>query len=70
MCLQAALACGFAGQPRLLRQRGDGAVAPTRLAAHLKETRPALLVAAAVALHENSQMHLEEADSFFKVGLR
>lgn len=43
---------------------------PTQLAAHLKETQPALLVAAAVALHEDSKMHLEEADSFFKVGLR
>ncbi|KAK2538580.1 Hps3 [Columba guinea] len=63
---ETALACGFAGQPRLLRQRRDGAVVPTQLAAHLKETQPALLVAAAVALHENSKMHLEEADSFFK----
>lgn len=30
--------------------------------------QPGLLVAATVALHENSKMELEEADIFFKVG--
>ncbi|NXT20780.1 HPS3 protein, partial [Syrrhaptes paradoxus] len=61
------LVCGFVGQPKLLRQRGEGAVIPTEFAVHLKETQPGLLVAAAVALHENSKMELEEAETFFKM---
>ncbi|XP_010145648.1 PREDICTED: Hermansky-Pudlak syndrome 3 protein, partial [Eurypyga helias] len=61
------LACGFAGQPELLRQRQEGMAVPTEFAIHLKETQPGLLVAAAVALHENSKMGLEEADAFFKM---
>ncbi|NWU65375.1 HPS3 protein, partial [Pterocles burchelli] len=64
---ETALVCGFVGQPKLLRQRGEGAVIPTEFAVHLKETQPGLLVAAAVALHENSKMELEEAETFFKM---
>ncbi|NXX98829.1 HPS3 protein, partial [Centropus bengalensis] len=61
------LACGFTGQPKLLIQRKDGIVLPTEFAVHLKEMHPGLLVAATVALHENSKIELEEADLFFKV---
>ncbi|NWX09846.1 HPS3 protein, partial [Caloenas nicobarica] len=61
------LACGFIGQPKLLRQHKDGVVVPTEFAVRLKETQPGLLVAATVALHENSKMELEEADTFFKM---
>ncbi|NXE26563.1 HPS3 protein, partial [Ardeotis kori] len=61
------LACGFIGQPKLLRQRKEGIVIPTEFAVHLKEMQPGLLVAAIVALHENSKMELEEADTFFKM---
>ncbi|KAJ7420392.1 Hermansky-Pudlak syndrome 3 protein isoform X2 [Willisornis vidua] len=61
------LACGFTGQPRLLRQHKGGIVMPTEFAVHLKEMQPGLLVAATVALHENSKIELEEADTFFKM---
>ncbi|XP_069649108.1 BLOC-2 complex member HPS3 isoform X3 [Haliaeetus albicilla] len=61
------LACGFIGQPKLLRQRKEGMVLPTEFAVHLKEMQPGLLVAATVALHENSKIELEEADTFFKL---
>ncbi|XP_064241021.1 BLOC-2 complex member HPS3 isoform X2 [Passer domesticus] len=61
------LACGFIGQPRLLQQRTEGIVMPTEFAVHLKEMQPGLLVAATVALHENSKIELEEADTFFKM---
>ncbi|XP_054242009.1 BLOC-2 complex member HPS3 isoform X2 [Indicator indicator] len=61
------LACGFAGQPKLLMQRKEGVVTPTEFAVHLKEVQPGLLVAATVALHENSKIELEEADTFFKI---
>ncbi|XP_030349446.1 Hermansky-Pudlak syndrome 3 protein isoform X1 [Strigops habroptila] len=61
------LACGFIGQPKLLRQWKEGIVMPTEFAVHLKETQPGLLVAATVALHENSKIELEEADTFFKM---
>ncbi|NXN52413.1 HPS3 protein, partial [Rynchops niger] len=61
------LACGFIGQPKLLRQRKEGTVIPTEFAVHLKEMQPGLLVAATVALHENNKIELEEADTFFKV---
>uniref|UniRef100_A0A8B9QDH1 HPS3 biogenesis of lysosomal organelles complex 2 subunit 1 n=1 Tax=Apteryx owenii TaxID=8824 RepID=A0A8B9QDH1_APTOW len=60
------LACGFIGQPKLLRQHKEGIVIPTEFAIHLKETQPGLLVAATVALYENSKIELEEADTFFK----
>ncbi|KFV89249.1 Hermansky-Pudlak syndrome 3 protein, partial [Fulmarus glacialis] len=61
------LACGFIGQPKLLRQRKEGIAIPTEFAVHLKEMQPGLLVAATVALHENSKIELEEADTFFKM---
>ncbi|XP_075572731.1 BLOC-2 complex member HPS3 isoform X2 [Pelecanus crispus] len=61
------LACGFIGQPKLLRQHKEGIVIPTEFAVHLKEMQPGLLVAATVALHENSKIELEEADIFFKM---
>ncbi|KAM6326761.1 LOW QUALITY PROTEIN: BLOC-2 complex member HPS3 [Podargus strigoides] len=61
------LACGFIGQPKLLRHHKEGIVIPTEFALHLKEMQPDLLVAATVALHENSKIELEEADTFFKI---
>ncbi|KAM9543729.1 BLOC-2 complex member HPS3 [Guaruba guarouba] len=66
-CKETVLACGFIGQPKLLRQWKEGIVMPTEFAVHLKETQPGLLVAATVALHENSKIELEEADTFFKM---
>ncbi|NXA48948.1 HPS3 protein, partial [Nothocercus julius] len=65
-CKETILAFGFVGQPKLLRQHKEGIVIPTEFSVHLKETQPGLLVAAAVALYENSKMELEEADAFFK----
>ncbi|NWH57335.1 HPS3 protein, partial [Geococcyx californianus] len=64
---EAILACGFIGQPKLLIQRKDGIILPTEFAVHLKDTQPGLLVAATVALHENSKIELEEAEIFFKM---
>ncbi|XP_061227486.1 BLOC-2 complex member HPS3 [Neopsephotus bourkii] len=64
---ETALGCGFIEQPKLLRQWKEGIVMPTEFAVHLKETQPGLLVAATVALHENSKIELEEADAFFKM---
>uniref|UniRef100_A0A8C9FDJ1 HPS3 biogenesis of lysosomal organelles complex 2 subunit 1 n=1 Tax=Pavo cristatus TaxID=9049 RepID=A0A8C9FDJ1_PAVCR len=61
------LACGFIGQPKLLRECKEGTVIPTEFAVHLKVMQPGLLVAATVALHENSKIELEEADMFFKI---
>ncbi|NXB43012.1 HPS3 protein, partial [Leucopsar rothschildi] len=66
-CKETTLVCGFIGQPRLLQQRKEGIVTPTEFAVHLKEMQPGLLVAATVALHENSKIELEEADTFFKM---
>ncbi|KFR16867.1 Hermansky-Pudlak syndrome 3 protein, partial [Opisthocomus hoazin] len=66
-CKEAVLACGFIGQPKLLRQHKEGILMPTEFAVHLKEMQPGLLVAATVALHENSKIELEEADTFFKM---
>lgn len=59
--------CGFIVEPRLLRQQIKGQMSPTELAVYLRETRPGFLVASIVALHENSKMELEEADSYIKV---
>ncbi|KAG5851403.1 hypothetical protein ANANG_G00092980 [Anguilla anguilla] len=57
---------GFIEEPKLLLQgRGKGVV-PTSLAHHLRDTQEGLLVAALVALHENSKVRLEEADVFFQ----
>ncbi|XP_030430210.1 Hermansky-Pudlak syndrome 3 protein isoform X1 [Gopherus evgoodei] len=61
------LAYGFIGEPRLLMQQRDGRIVPTKLAFHLKETWPGLLVASMLALHENSKIELEEADSYFEM---
>ncbi|XP_065604335.1 BLOC-2 complex member HPS3 isoform X3 [Cyrtonyx montezumae] len=61
------LACGFIGQPKLLREFKEGIVIPTEFAVHLKVMQPGLLVAAIVALYENSKIELEEADTFFKM---
>ncbi|XP_050821813.1 BLOC-2 complex member HPS3 isoform X2 [Gopherus flavomarginatus] len=61
------LAYGFIGEPRLLMQQRDGRIVPTELAFHLKETWPGLLVASMLALHENSKIELEEADSYFEM---
>uniref|UniRef100_W5M0H8 HPS3 biogenesis of lysosomal organelles complex 2 subunit 1 n=1 Tax=Lepisosteus oculatus TaxID=7918 RepID=W5M0H8_LEPOC len=58
---------GFLEEPRLLLlRRAGGAVAPTELALWLRDTQEGLLVAAAVALHENGKVKLEEADAFFQ----
>nr|XP_056706537.1 BLOC-2 complex member HPS3 [Euleptes europaea] len=59
--------CGFIVEPRLLRQQIKGQISPTELAVHLRETRPGFLVASVLALHENSKMELEEADSYIKM---
>ncbi|XP_054838244.1 BLOC-2 complex member HPS3 [Eublepharis macularius] len=59
--------CGFIVEPRLLRQQIKGQIIPTELALHLRETRPGFLVASVLALHENSKMELEEADSYIKM---
>ncbi|KAJ8374350.1 hypothetical protein SKAU_G00049300 [Synaphobranchus kaupii] len=57
---------GFIEEPKLLLHgRGKGVV-PTALARHLRDTQEGLLVAAVVALHENSKVRLEEADVFFQ----
>lgn len=61
------LVCGFIVEPRLLRQLIKGQMVLTELAVYLKETRPGFLVASVLALHENSKMELEEADSYIKV---
>lgn len=48
-------------------QRRERAVVPTHLARHLRDTQDGLLVAAIVALHENSKVKLREAELFFQV---
>lgn len=58
---------GFIEEPKLLLHGRGKAVLPTTLARHLRDTHQGLLVAAAVALHENSKIRLEEADLFFQV---
>ncbi|XP_053455642.1 BLOC-2 complex member HPS3 isoform X3 [Nycticebus coucang] len=61
------LVCGFILEPRLLIQQRKGQIIPTKLANHLKETQPALLVASVLGLQKNNKIGIEEADSFFKV---
>uniref|UniRef100_A0A670IP73 HPS3 biosis of lysosomal organelles complex 2 subunit 1 n=1 Tax=Podarcis muralis TaxID=64176 RepID=A0A670IP73_PODMU len=61
------LVCGFIVEPRLLRQLIKGQVVPTELAVYLRETRPGFLVASVLALHENSKIELEEADTYIKM---
>lgn len=58
---------GFIEEPKLLVHRRGKAVVPTELACHLRDTQDGLLVAAVVALHENSKVKLEEAGLFFQV---
>ncbi|XP_060797499.1 Hermansky-Pudlak syndrome 3 protein isoform X3 [Neoarius graeffei] len=57
---------GFIEEPKLLVYRKGKAVVPTQLARHLRDTQDGLLVAAIVALHENSKVKLEEAELFFQ----
>ncbi|RXN33214.1 Hermansky-Pudlak syndrome 3 isoform X2 [Labeo rohita] len=57
---------GFIEEPKLLLHGRGKAVLPTILAQHLRDTQEGLLVAAVVALHENSKIRLEEADLFFQ----
>ncbi|XP_041912589.1 Hermansky-Pudlak syndrome 3 protein isoform X1 [Alosa sapidissima] len=57
---------GFIEEPKLLLLGRGKAVVPTPLARHLHLTQQGLLVAAAVALHENNRVKLEEADLFFQ----
>ncbi|XP_066504345.1 Hermansky-Pudlak syndrome 3 protein isoform X2 [Hoplias malabaricus] len=57
---------GFIEEPKLLLHGRGKAVVPTHLARHLHDTQDGLLVAAVVALHENSKVKLEEADLFFQ----
>ncbi|XP_048361790.1 Hermansky-Pudlak syndrome 3 protein isoform X2 [Sphaerodactylus townsendi] len=59
--------CGFIVEPRLLRQQIKGQISPTELAVYLRETRPGFFVASVLALHENSKMELDEADSYIKM---
>ncbi|KAJ8374355.1 hypothetical protein SKAU_G00049350 [Synaphobranchus kaupii] len=57
---------GFIEEPKLLLHgRGKGVV-PTALARHLRDMQEGLLVAAVVALHENSKVRLEEANVVFQ----
>ncbi|KAM4738762.1 BLOC-2 complex member HPS3 isoform 2-T2 [Anableps anableps] len=63
------LVYGFIEEPRLLLHGGGGKhtrVCPTALAGQLADSQPGLLVAAMVALHENSKVQLEQADHVFK----
>ncbi|KAJ8278303.1 hypothetical protein GJAV_G00086150 [Gymnothorax javanicus] len=57
---------GFIEEPKLLLYGRGKVVTPTPLAHHLREAQEGLLVAAVVALHENSKLRLEEADIFFQ----
>lgn len=58
---------GFIEEPKLLLHGRGKAVVPTVLAQHLRDTQEGLLVAAVVALHENSKIRLDEADHLFQV---
>ncbi|XP_072245089.1 BLOC-2 complex member HPS3 isoform X2 [Leuresthes tenuis] len=61
---------GFIEEPRLLLHGGGGGqlvqVRPTSFARQLANSQPGLLVAAMVALHENSKVQLDQADHIFK----
>ncbi|XP_055073601.2 BLOC-2 complex member HPS3 isoform X1 [Misgurnus anguillicaudatus] len=57
---------GFIEEPRLLLHGRGKAMMPTVLARHLRSAHEGLLVAAVVALHENSKIKLEEADLFLQ----
>lgn len=56
------LHCGSCGQQTPAR--------PTALTCQMVKSHPGLLVAAMVALHENSKVQLEQADHIFKVRKR
>ncbi|KAM4628808.1 BLOC-2 complex member HPS3 isoform 2-T2 [Polymixia lowei] len=64
------LVYGFIEEPRLLLRAGGGGqdthIQPSALTHHLTHHQPGLLVAAMVALHENSKVQLEQADHVFK----
>ncbi|KAK7888613.1 hypothetical protein WMY93_024173 [Mugilogobius chulae] len=64
------LVYGFIEHPQLLLHGAGGAqhaeVQPTALAFEMAHAQPGLLVAALVALHENSKVKLEQADHVFK----
>lgn len=64
------LVYGFIEEPRLLLHGAGGGhhtqVCPTALASEMACSQPGLLVAAMVALHENSKVKLEQADHVFK----
>ncbi|KAI5101699.1 Hermansky-Pudlak syndrome 3 protein isoform X1 [Silurus meridionalis] len=57
---------GFIEEPKLLVHLKGKDVVPTQLAQHLRDTQDGLLVAAIVALHENSKVKLKEAELFFQ----
>ncbi|KAK2835160.1 hypothetical protein Q5P01_015644 [Channa striata] len=64
------LVYGFIEEPRLLLHGTGGGlqthIRPTALTEELARSQPGLLVAAMVALHENSKVQLEQADHIFK----
>ncbi|XP_067369112.1 Hermansky-Pudlak syndrome 3 protein isoform X2 [Channa argus] len=64
------LVYGFIEEPRLLLHGVGGGlhtlIHPTALTQELAKSQPGLLVAAIVALHENSKVQLEQADHIFK----
>ncbi|XP_051550375.1 BLOC-2 complex member HPS3-like isoform X2 [Myxocyprinus asiaticus] len=57
---------GFIEEPKLLLHGRGKSVLPTVLARHLRDSQEGLLVAAVIALHENSKIRLKEADLFFQ----
>ncbi|XP_018617425.2 BLOC-2 complex member HPS3 [Scleropages formosus] len=57
---------GFIEEPKLLIHGRGKATTPTLFARHLRDTQEGLLVATAVALHENNKFSLEEMDRFFQ----
>ncbi|XP_056303568.1 Hermansky-Pudlak syndrome 3 protein isoform X2 [Danio aesculapii] len=57
---------GFIEEPRLLLHGRGVGLMPTLLAQQLRDTQEGLLVAALVALHENSRISLEDALIFFQ----
>ncbi|XP_069474463.1 BLOC-2 complex member HPS3 [Ambystoma mexicanum] len=60
------LVCGLLDEPRLLLHRRKEQIHPTQLALSLKDSRPGVLVASMVTLHEHSKIELNEATLYFK----